>query len=397
VSGAYDAVMVRVPVEGSLLRWAQERSRVDRAALLKRFAQLPAWERGAVHPTLRQLEGFARATYTPIGYFFLGKPPEEQVPIPDMRTIGDREVARPSANLLDTIYQCQERQSWYRDHALLTKQPPVPLVDSLALDTPVEAAAATLRRGVGLNLEARRAFRTWEEALRAMVADAEDAGVLVMISGIVGSNTHRPLDPDEFRGFALVDRLAPLVFVNGASSRSAQMFTLAHELAHVALGEAALSDADPGDVASLSRPRSPVERWCNGVAAELLVPMRALTEVLVPDETLSATVTRLARTFKVSTLVILRRLHEAEHIGREAFWSAYQREVERLKEAHVAAAGDGGNFYATQSVRVSRRFASALVVSALEGTTLYREAMRLVGVRKLESFQRLGRHLGVGG
>jgi Zn-dependent peptidase ImmA (M78 family) len=209
-----------------------------------------------------------------------------------------------------------------------------------------------------------------------------------MCSGVVLSNNRRPLDPAEFRGFALSDDLAPLVFVNGADTKAAQMFTLAHELAHIWLGQSAVSDTR-----AKSFPDHEVERWCNQVAAELLVPLEILRRVegVDIDEPLAET-NRLARYFKVSTLVILRRIHDAGWISRQQLWEAYDAEIDRLR---AITRPQGGNFYLTQAARLSRRFARALVVSTLGGQTLYRDAFRMLGVTKLETFHELGRNLGV--
>jgi Zn-dependent peptidase ImmA (M78 family) len=213
-------------------------------------------------------------------------------------------------------------------------------------------------------------------------------GVLVMCNGVVHNNNHRHLDPDEFRGFAMADDLAPLVFINGADTKSAQMFTLAHELAHIWLGESAVSDAQP-----TSLPDQAVERWCNQVAAELLVPLANIRMEYNARNELQTEVNRLARRFKVSTLVILRRIYDAEGLTREEFWRAYEQELERLR---AIPKGSGGNFYLTQAARVSKRFAAALVANTLEGHTLYHDAFRMLGFSKHTTFRELGHSLGVG-
>src|SRR5262252_508046 len=100
--------MTRVEVSPDLLRWAQKRSRLSDAEIRGRFPKFPAWERQSVQPTLKQLEDFAKATHTPVGFLFLATPPVEHVPIPDFRTIGNALIDQPSPDLLDTIYLCQQ-------------------------------------------------------------------------------------------------------------------------------------------------------------------------------------------------------------------------------------------------------------------------------------------------
>lgn len=379
---------IRVEVEPALLRWARERARIPASKLAKAFPDLAAWEAGDGRPTLKQLEGYAKRTHAPIGFFFLPEPPDEPLPIPDFRTNRSERVERPSADLLDTIYLCQQRQSWYREYAETNAADPLRFVGSIVPESDVVAAAATIRASMELDIEARRTVRTWEEALAQMVRNAEDLGVLVMRNGVVGNNTHRSLDRNEFRGFVLSDRLAPLVFVNAADSKSGQMFTLAHELVHVFANSSGVSDSSPRRVAPLG-----IERWCNAVAAELLVPLAVFGAAYDRDADLWTEVRRLARRFKVSTLVVLRRMHDAGGLTRQEFWAEYAAELERLKS--VSPKGAGGDFHATEAVRVSRRFATALIGSTLEGQTLYRDAFRLLGISKTQTFKDFSASLGM--
>lgn len=383
---------VRVEVRSSVLEWARARSGIDDETLGKRFPYYDEWLAGRAAPTLKQLERFAQRTHTPVGFLFLDEPPVEEVPIPDFRTIADRPVGTGegvSADLLDIVYTCQARQEWYRDHQLLNGEPPLAFVATATVSDSIDSAAEAMRSLLDWTAETRGRCTTWDAALTWLREHAEAAGVLVMISGIVGSDTHRKLDPQEFRGFALADPYAAVVFVNGADSKSAQVFTLAHELAHLWLGETALSDLDPRSTRT-----NAVERWCNQVAAEFLVPMSEFRSQFDLTGDLHPQLQRLAAHFRVSTQVILGRVREAGALT----WDEYldELEVERARVAAlIAERGGGGNYYNTKSVQIGKRFASAVVASALEGQTSYTEAFRLLGLKKASTFDGLADRLGV--
>jgi Zn-dependent peptidase ImmA (M78 family) len=368
--------MARVDVRPELLSWAVVRSGVSEAKLATRFPKLQEWIEGTTRPTLRQLEAFATATFTSIGYLLLDTPPVEALPIPDFRTVADRRCSQPSPHLLDTVYLCQQRQDWYREFARTQGEAPLSLVGSARVGDDVVDTAARIRHAIGFDVAERRVMGSWDEALRRFIQRVDEHGILVMVSGVVGSNTRRRLSPQEFRGFALADDRAPLIFLNGSDSKAAQMFTLAHELAHIWLGQSGVSDAT-AFVAS----DQVTENWCNRVAAELLVPMAELIQALA-GPALTPDVQALARRFKVSTLVVLRRLHDAGRLGRDAYWQAYEAEVARVR---ALPKGSGA----------SKTFSRAIVGNTLEGAMSFTEAFRLLGFRKTETFFEAARQFGL--
>jgi len=383
--------VVRVPVEPSLLTWAADRSGVDRGSLEKRFPKLEDWEAGQLDPTFNQLQDFASATHAPLGFLFLTDPPDESLPIPDFRTLKNSGVRRPSPDLLDTIYLCQIRQDWYREHAVAEGHDPLTFVGSVSIGDPVGPVADGIRKAIKFGLSERGKFSNSDDALRHLIDLIEDVGVLVMVSGIVGSNTHRGLDVEEFRGFALADALAPLVFVNGADTKAAQIFTLVHELVHIWSGETALSDARMA-----RKVNNDGEEWANQVAAEVLVPLSSIRAEYRQSVDASE-LERLAKVYKVSTLVVLKRIYDAGFLKWNPYRARFKNELARIMVLVNARqqAGGGGNYYYTQPIRISRHFARAVIVDALEGRTLYRDAYQLLGAAKHETFQNLATELGV--
>lgn len=382
---------VRVDVAPDLLHWAVERAGWDEETVERRAPRFDEWAAGTHRPTLKQLEKFASDTHTPFGLLFLSEPPVEEVPIPDMRTIGNAAVPRPSADLLDAIYLCQARQDWYRTYAQENGVVEPEFVGSATIETPPALVADQMRNLLGFDLTERGTFSSWEDALRRLIDRIEHIGVLVMVNGIVGANTHRKLNPEEFRGFALSDPLVPIIFVNGADTKAAQIFTMIHELAHIWLGTSALSDAAMTAEGGVTE-----ELWCNQVAAEVLVPLAALRSDY-RGEVSTEELERLAKKYRVSTLVVLKRIFDARFLSWDDYRELYENERDRVIGILTAKRGEnsGGNYYYTQPIRLSRQFAQAVIASTLEGSTTYRDAYRLLGTKKHATFENLAAELGV--
>ncbi len=379
--------MIRVPVPPRMLRWACERAGYDVSDLAGRMPQLEAWVRQERQPTLKQLEKLAKLTHTPLGYFFLPEPPEERLPVPDYRTVAGTAAAKPTPDLLDTLYTMQRRQMWLRESLLENEVEPLAFVASANLIDDADAVGREMRRALGLQDGWAAGVRTWQDAVGELRRAIEQLGVMAVINGVVGNNTHRRLSVEEFRGFALTDPYAPLIFVNGADAKSAQMFTLAHELAHIWLGTEGLSGFE-----ALLPSGTEVEDWCNRAAAELLAPtqeVRARWSVARRD---ADPFEALARAFKVSSVVAARRALDLNLVSRNTFFAFYESYVNR--ERSGGARSTGGDFYNNQNTRVGELFAVQVLHAAMEGRIGFKEAYDLTGLRG-GTFQKYARRLGV--
>ena len=380
--------MIRAPVNPALLRWARERAGIVQEDLAIKFKKLPEWERGETQPTLKQLEAFARAVHVPFGYLFLAEPPDERLPIADFRTVSDTAQSDPSPNLIDTLYAMQRRQAWLREHLVENDAEPLTFTASARLADDPDAVGREMRRTLGLNEGWAAGVRSWQEAVNELRRMIERIGVMAVINGIVGNNTHRQLSVEEFRGFALADRYAPLIFVNGADAKSAQMFTLAHELAHVWLGEGGLSGFE-----NLIPGGTDVENWCNRAAAEVLVPSRELRERWIQVRRDQQPFAALGLSFKVSPVVAARRAMDLELIERNAFFEFYERYINREHRSSTTSSG-GGDFYNNQNARIGKLFATHVMGAAVGGEIGFREAYELTGLRG-GTFQDYAERLGV--
>lgn len=379
--------MIRVPVPPRMLRWACERAGYDLSDLAGRMPQLVAWVRQERQPTLKQLEKLAKLTHTPLGYFFLPEPPEERLPVPDYRTVAGTAAAKPTPDLLDTLYTMQRRQMWLRESLLENEVEPLAFVASANLIDDADAVGREMRRALGLQDGWAAGVRTWQDAVGELRRAIEQLGVMAVINGVVGNNTHRRLSVEEFRGFALTDPYAPLIFVNGADAKSAQMFTLAHELAHIWLGTEGLSGFE-----TLLPSGTEVEDWCNRAAAELLAPTQEVRARWSVARREADPFGALARAFKVSPVVAARRALDLNLVSRNTFFAFYESYVNRERSGGTRSTG--GDFYNNQNTRVGELFAVHVLHAAMEGRIGFKEAYDLTGLRG-GTFQKYARRLGV--
>ena len=352
--------MMRLLINPELIHWARERSGKTEKDLVTKFKKLPEWESGETKPTLKQLEAFARKVHVPLGYLFLREPPEERLPIADFRTVANMARTKASPDLIDTLYAMLRRQAWLREHLVENDVEPLAFAASAKLTDDPDAVGCQIRSTLGLDDGWAVGVSTWQKAVNELRRKIDQFGVMAVINGGVGNNPHRRLNVSEFRGFALTDRYSPLIFVNGTDAKSAQMFTLAHELAHIWLGEGELSGFDhllPGG--------TKVEEWCNRAAAEFLVPSSELRKRWLHVRRKQRPFEALGRSFKVSPVVAARRALDLRLVDRSAFIEFYEHYVsqERLSGAKPSRT----KFYNTQNAHVGQLFATHVIRAAMEG------------------------------
>jgi Zn-dependent peptidase ImmA (M78 family) len=319
---------------------------------------------------------------------FLAKPPKEELPINDFRTPRGAGVQKPSPDLLDVLYQCQRRQSWYREYLISTGAEPLDFVGKFSVNDSVESTAHDIAERLKIGPQLSTEVESWRENLALHFEAAENARILVMRSGIVGNNVRRKLSRDEFQGFALSDDYAPLVFINTQDAQAAQLFTFVHELAHIWIGVSAVSKP----VRTYAEANE-AERYCNRVAAEVLIPLDEIRRDWRSTPDPEDEIRRIAAQYKVSSLVASRRALDAGFISPNEFQDFWRTEVARHRRSKRKETVDqgGGNFYNSLKARAGDRFCRALIASTLEGKTPYKEAFRLLDLANTKSFEGFAR------
>ncbi len=359
-------------INTNILEWALNYS-AQGIEVETKFPKLNSWLKKDDFPTVRQLEKFAKATRVPFGYFFLEKEPEITLPIPFFRTIKEEYPTTYSPELIDAVKIVEQRRIWLSDFLIQSGADKFPFVGSEENNSDCRDIAKKIKSVLGLNDLWASNQSKWDEALNFLIEKIESIGINIIRNGVVGNNTHRKLNFQEFRGFALVDDYAPFLFLNGADYKSAQIFTLVHELAHIWLGSSAVFD-----LRQMLPAEDKTEILCNKVAAEFLVPEKQLRENWKSFQNADDFYQSIAKFFKVSKIVAARRLLDLDYINKQEFFDFYSEYIASIPKGKKEKGG--GNYYNTQPLRIGKRFANVVITATKRGTLLYRDAYRLTGL-----------------
>ena len=380
--------MVKVDIQPEIIHWALSQTKADQLGV-KLMGYIEQWLDGTKTPTFNQIEEFSKKANIPLGYFFLQTPPQEELHLLEYRTIDSEKLLNPSRNLVDTIQEMERIQDWMKDYRRDTGFDVLPIVGSLKDSDDIVAMAETIRKDMELSPDWYSENNTMGAAFNYIRTRLEQCGIVIMLNGIVGKNTHRPLDSDEFRAFAMADEWAPLIFINAADTQGAKLFSLFHEAAHIWIGV--------NDFYNDRRNSSikETEVICNAVAGELMVPNEAFEKAWKKNSTEGFTekIKELAQEFKCGESVIARKALDHDVITQGEYNQIMECAIRAYREMKENKKSSGGNYYHTMGSRLDRCFVKAICESIQTGRTSYSEAYRLTNTSR-KTFNEVALRLG---
>lgn len=374
--------MVEALITPQMVTWARERANLTPEILAQKMSvsakKIYAWENETKleHPSFRQAINLSSKLHIPLGYLYLTTPPIEDVPLPDLRTVANKPIERPSPEFIDTIYDACRKQQWYRDYLLDEGLSELEFAGKYKVTDDPKTIASDIQNTLSINDDLRKDSPNWNQFLTSLVRHAEHSRILVLRNSVVGNNVYRKLDVEEFRGFAICDKIAPLVFINTRDYQTAQIFTLIHEIAHIWVGEGGISNLD--FKLRASQQRSEVDGLCDSIASEVLVPENHFIHGWDVARTIDDNISHLAINFKVSSFVILRRAYSLSLITRDEFISNYD---DLLRKVRPKTKEERGDFHSLLKSRNSYTFTATLIVGLADGSVSPKEASQLLNIR----------------
>ena len=341
--------------------------------------RLEAMELGEDEPTRPVLLRMAKTYRRPLLVFYLAQPPKTGDRGQDFRTLPGHEIFNPELDAL--LRDIKARQGLIRSMLEDDKAEPIEFVSSATIELPPPKLAARMAERLNFSRARFRGTKTPDEAFTYLRETIEASGVYVLLLGNLGSH-HTNIPVEVFRGFALADNIAPLIVINDQDAKTAWSFTAVHELAHLWLGQTGISGTDS---------ENRIERYCNDVAGEFLLPggeVRQLAPVLkLSVATIAEQIGPFAKAHRVSRAMVAYKLYRADMIGKTTWAALDQRfkdEYLQFKQREAAKnmkAEGGPDYYIVRRHRVGPALLGLVRRSLDEGTITYTRASRVLGVK----------------
>jgi Zn-dependent peptidase ImmA (M78 family) len=332
-------IAIKALVKPELLTWARGSAKVsveDAAKAANVGAErIEEWEKGVGAPTVPQLRCLAQKYHFPLAVFYLPEPPLDFSPLRDFRRLPDAEDKTISPHLAFHIRTAHERRELalelYADLRITPK--PFPLKATLRDDPKAVGQAIRDLLNVDDDCQTKaarqnRSFDFWRRKI-------EEQDLLVFVV----SGPHYSVELKEMRGFAIAKPELPVIVLNGKDySPGGRAFTLLHEFTHIILGESAISNGATEELARTSEEQQ-IERFCDAVAAEALMPERLILsfQQVAPTGTRAWTddeLRTIARAIGVSRHALLLRFVTL----KRATWDFYRTQRKRFEEESLKAA-----------------------------------------------------------
>lgn len=374
-------MVARIKVEQKIFEWATQQTDKSFDDIDNKFPKFEEWVTGEIQPTLNQLIEFSSFTKIPFGYLVLKDPPTETLPLLEFRTVDTEEILNPSRELLDTIKDMEKKQEWMREYLIDEGYSKNDIVKSIHFsnELKIKNTSNYIKEKIGITDDWYKNSNTRNDSFNYLKQVLSDNGILVMQNGTALGNTHRPLNINEFRAFALVDDYAPLIFINTQDTQNGKVFSILHELTHIFLGVDSLYNKD---FYKRNKYANKLEVLCNAVAAEIAVPIEEfqLEWKNVRTEDIYQKVSIISDKFKISSIVIARKALDTELIAKEIYYQIAKKVQEDANK--INSTKSGGNAIHTAQSRLDKKFVYALSNSLDRGYAVYTDIYKLTGLSR---------------
>lgn len=357
-------MVTRLNINRSVLSYYIEKSAIPLDTLQSKIKNLESFLSGSKQPTFNQLSEIARIIDVPTGLLLLSDTVDSNKKMLKFRTVNSDEVEEISNGLRDTITEMQTKQDFLKNEINYKLN----FIGKFSIEDNYLEVADNIRKQV--NIPTNYQKKAGPNAVNYFRSKISQIGIFVFFNGSVKNNTHKSLSVNEFRGFVLPDKKAPIIFVNQKDSKTGQLFTLVHELVHLFINKKEIFNIIDTGTYKFNR----TEAFVNKITAELLMPNSEIKKLNNYDFEF------LANEFPVSKFVVLRRLYVLGRLTKQEYKEKFLQLENKLKRIPQKRKSTGGSYPNNLKFRFDKTFVHYVENALKQNKITYTDAFNITGV-----------------